>query len=242
MPFLWDAAPRVVGHRGSPRDAPENTLASFRAAVAAGARAVELDVRLTKDREVVVHHDAELGRVVRGNGFVEELTLAEVRAARLPGGHQVPTLAEVLDALPRDVLLDVELKADALNSEELPAAVWRLVRLRGAQERVLATSFAPELAEEYARLADRPGGWITPFPPEREDVEQWPRLGYVALAQDAATPEALAAVRAAGRKALVWTVNDPAVARALLAQGVAGVITDRPAALLARLQADAPAR
>lgn len=232
MPFAWDDCPRVIGHRGSPREATENTMASFRAAVAAGARAVELDARLSRDGVVVVHHDAELGRVVAGAGAIDALD-AKVLCAR-----GVPTLEEVL-AIP-GLLVDLELKADGANVEDLPARAYETVRDAGALDRVLATSFDPALADAYAALARRPAGAILPFVPEPEDLDAWPRLSWIALAEDACEPEALALARQKARRVLAWTVDDATSARRLLDAGVAGVITDRPGALLRSIPAAAP--
>ena len=221
--FGWlERTPRVVGHRGSPREAAENTLASFHACLRHGVRAFELDARLSADGVVVVHHDAELGRVMRGAGAIESLPSDELRALG------VPRLADVL-AL--DALVNVEIKADAENAAELPAKVLDAVREVAALDRVLVTSFEHELADAYARLAQRPAGAIVPFAPEADDLAAFPRLRFVALAEDAALAEAIEACRAVDRVVLVWTVNDEASARRVLHDGAAGVITDRPGPL-----------
>jgi glycerophosphoryl diester phosphodiesterase len=225
--FRWLDPPRIVGHRGNPAEAPENTLAAFLAAMDAGVRAVELDVRMTRDGELVVHHDAELGRVVPGKGFVEELRRDEIPS-------MAPSLREVLTRLPRDALVDAEIKPDALNAEQVPAALLAVVDACDARDRVLATSFAPELADAYAVLAERPAGMILPFPPDEGELAAWPRLPFVMLAADAALPETLALVRARGGVPCVWTVNDPREAEALFAAGAASIITDRPRTLAAR--------
>lgn len=244
--FRWARPPRVVGHRGSPREAPENTLASFLAASRAGAPAVELDARLTRDGVVVVHHDAELGRTVAGKGVVEAMDHAEL--AHLDAGgwfspafsaERVPTLAQVFAALPPDVLVDVELKADADNAARLPEAVLRVVRGAGALDRALVTSFDPDLAQAYARLSGRPAGAILPFPPEPGDLDAWPDLPFLALASDAVEPLSLAQARERGRTVLAWTVNGVEEAQALLEKGVAGIITDRPGPLREGLREDA---
>lgn len=231
MPFLWERPPAIIGHRGAPREATENTMASFRAALSQGAPAVELDARLSADGEVVVHHDARLGRVVAGEGAIEAMQADALAALG------IPRLRDVL-ALP--LLVDVELKADAENAGALPAAVLREIERAGALDRALVTSFDPALADEYARLARRPAGAIFPFAPEPADLDAWPRLAYVALVDDAAEQEVLDALREAKRTVLVWTVNDAARARALLDAGASGVITDRPGALLAARSAGAP--
>lgn len=221
--FRWsDEPPRVIGHRGSPREATENTLASFEACARHGVRAVELDARLTLDGAVVVHHDAELGRVVPGEGPVEALLASELRA------KGVPLLEEVL-AL--GLMVNVELKSDAANAPALPQKVLDVVRRADALDRVLVTSFDHELADEYARLAGRKAGAIFPYAPDADDLAGFPRLAVVALAEDAALPEAIELCRALDRQVLVWTVNDEASARRLLEDGAAGVITDRPGPL-----------
>lgn len=227
MSFAWDASVRVVGHRGSPQDATENTLASFLKAVEAGADAVELDVHLSADGVPIVHHDPDLGRTVGGEGPVGERTAAELAALG------VPTLADVLRAVPLPI--DVELKVDGLRAEELPAAVAEVVRRAGALDRVLATSFDPFLASAYAELAGRPAGWVAFYPVTPEEAADFPRLEHVLLAHEAATEEVVTALRAKGRVVHAWTVNDAEEARRLVARGVSGVITDRPAALLAAL-------
>ena len=99
----------LIGHRGASGLAPENTLASFAKAVALGADGVELDVRLA-DGEIVVIHDERVDRTTNGSGQVSEMSFAALRGLNAGDGEQIPTLAEVLAALPRDVAINVELK------------------------------------------------------------------------------------------------------------------------------------
>src|SRR5512140_3219428 len=94
----------VTAHRGFSGENPENTLASFRAAIAAGADMVELDVHLTRDNELVVIHDDTLERTTDGKGNVADKTLAELKALDAGfkfnpqfAGERIPTLAEGLD-------------------------------------------------------------------------------------------------------------------------------------------------
>lgn len=230
--FGWSVPPRVIGHRGAPHAATENTLASFRAAQADGARAVELDVRLAVDGVLVVHHDAELGRVIPGAGRIEDLPSDALR------GMGIPPLSEIL-AFP--FLVDVEIKADADNAGDIPGKVLELAKRSGALDRVLVTSFDHELADEYARLSKRPAGAIVPYAPDPDELAAFPRLSFIALAEDAALPEVLDALAKAERATLVWTVDDADRARGLLAEGAAGIITDRPGPLARSLEEAAPA-
>jgi len=231
VPFAWDDPPRVIAHRGAPREATENTIASFLAAVRAGARAVELDVHVAADGEAVVHHDPALRRVFPGRARLDERSSAELRALG------IPTLAEVFAALPPSTLVDVELKADLDNCAELPARVLDVVDKRDARDRVLVTSFDPVLASEYARAAGRPGGAIVPFPVSPEDLAEFPELAFVVIVADALSPALVAEHRKAGRRVLAWTVNDAGRARSLLAMGCGGIITDDAAGLVRELGA-----
>ncbi len=132
---------QIVAHRGSSADRPENTLASCKRAIEAGATAVEVDVRMTKDRRLVVMHDAKLDRTTDGQGLVAETTLAEIK--KLDAGswfhpkyrnQRVPTLAEVFDTCRNraDVVLD--LKVDDAQFFE---AVVRHVRAKTRPRQVI---------------------------------------------------------------------------------------------------------
>lgn len=229
MAWAWERPPRIIGHRGSPREATENTIASFLAA-ARHVTSVELDARLSADGEVVVHHDADLGRVIPGKGRIEEMDAAALAELGIP---------RLADVLRLGLLVDVELKSDAENAADLPARVLRELRRASAVERALVTSFDWELAHAYARLSGMPAGAISPFAPERDELESFPRLRVVAIAEDAALPEVYATLGA--WTVLVWTVDDPDEAKRHLHRGAAAVITDRPGPLSRSLTEDAPA-
>src|SRR5918998_577244 len=144
---MWDhrspGRARVFGHRGAMGYAPENTFASFALAVEQGVDAIELDVHLTADDEVVVIHDHHLERTTSGRGLVREHTLAEIRAldagsrfdARF-AGERVPTLAEVLDWARDRCVLDVEIKGGPAPYPDIAAHVVDLIRRHQMAERV----------------------------------------------------------------------------------------------------------
>ncbi|MEM3426627.1 MAG: glycerophosphodiester phosphodiesterase family protein, partial [Thermoproteota archaeon] len=97
-----------IGHRGARFYEPENTLRSFRKALELGVDAVELDVRRTRDGELVVIHDAEVDRTTNGKGLVRELTLEEIRRLDAGKGEKIPTLEEALDFLDGRVKILIE--------------------------------------------------------------------------------------------------------------------------------------
>ena len=157
------APPYVVAHRGISAKAPENTLASFeQAAGVSGIDMIELDVRLTKDEEVIVLHDRTLQRTSTGNGPARNYSLEEIR--RLDAGswfhpmfveQRIPTLSEVFRQIGSRLWVDVEMKSDLLHREPpglLEEKVIDVVRTCGMDERVMFSSFNHQLLLNIKRI------------------------------------------------------------------------------------------
>ncbi|PRX96781.1 glycerophosphodiester phosphodiesterase [Allonocardiopsis opalescens] len=231
-----DPAPvRITGHRGAMGVEPENTLRSFRRAVADGCDEVELDLRRTRDGHLVLVHDADLLRTTGTPGKVAELTLADIRALDPDPETRVPTFAEAVAVIP--VPIQAELKD--------PAAVEPLARVLDAEPalaaRTLVISFKPDRLLEIRRL--RPGtpvGLIT-----HRATETAAELVAAARAAEAETvvcglPGLTAAhvdaCHAAGLRITTWSVNEVPELRRVLAMGVDGVTTDHPGELAAALR------
>lgn len=161
--------PLVIGHRGAPVAAPENTLGSFRLAVEAGADILETDLWVTRDGVIVCHHDRSLSRVTDRSGAIPVLDLETVKQARvsrseygdfggrLPG-ERVPTLGELLDATPPAVSLALELKDPAFASPERARLLLKQIGPRVAASSVMLLSFDAELLR--AARAVEPGVWV----------------------------------------------------------------------------------
>jgi glycerophosphoryl diester phosphodiesterase len=228
--------PLVLGHRGAPRDAVENTLAAFAAAREQGADGVELDVHRSADGALVVHHDAVAPRF----GVLAEHDLAEIRA----GLPQVPTLDEVLDVC-AGLLVNVEVKnsphdADFDPEDRAADAVVELIRDRALHDLVLVSSFHLPTIDRVHALdpAIRTGYLVVVDPLPRPALEIAHAHGHVALHPYFAAlgPEhvdgAVERARELGLALNVWTVNDPSELRRLAAAGVDGLITDTPRAAL----------
>ncbi len=174
-PFLaTKRRPIVVGHRGVPALHQENTLAGFRRAGALGIPAVELDVRLTVDRQAVVFHDSDVARLTGETGAVADLTwdqLSRLRIRRdVPMGldargaevvtryeceERIPLLAEVLAEIAPHVAINVELKLDGARwwQVEVGAVAARVIAEAGAEDRVIVTSFDPRKLRAATQIA-----------------------------------------------------------------------------------------
>jgi glycerophosphoryl diester phosphodiesterase len=230
--------PLVIAHRGASGTHPENTLVSFRRAVEVGADMIELDVQLTRDHQVVVVHDDTLDRTTDGAGPVAARTLDEVRRldagrwfAPAFAGERVPTLAEVLAAIP--IPINVELKAAtrAGAPDGLEARVLADVEAAAAIGRVVFSSFETVRLERLRALSTPAALAVLQ---DRGSVAQAIHLAErvaaraLHLRKDMATAGALALAAGAGLAVRVWTVNAPAEFARLRDAGVEAVFTDFP--------------
>lgn len=236
--------PLVVAHRGDSDGYPENTLAAFAAAIAQGADAVELDVRLTADGVPVVLHDADVGVVSDGRGPVHRLTLAEVKRLRVRG-EEIPTLAEVLGLIAGRVVLDVEIKnlpgEEAFDSprEAVAEAVVATLRAEAYAGPVLASSFN-WLAIERIRDIEPSieTGFLTISAIDPRAALVYARShghGYVLPNVEALLTSGAAFVEEAhgsGVKVGTWTVDEEDRLRTLFGWGVDAVASNRPGTAL----------
>ncbi|MBM3214586.1 glycerophosphodiester phosphodiesterase [Candidatus Poribacteria bacterium] len=125
-----------IAHRGASAHEPENTLRAFRRALELGADAIELDVHVSKDGELVVIHDAYVDKTTDGTGAVAEMASNELRRLDAGEGEPIPTLAEVIDGFAREAVLCIELKGEG---SAIPTA--DLVRGKRCVDRVILCSF-----------------------------------------------------------------------------------------------------
>jgi glycerophosphoryl diester phosphodiesterase len=227
-----DSAPLLLGHRGAPRDAVENTLNAFEEARAQGADGVELDVHRSADGTLVVHHDAG----VDGFGILAEHDFAQIRAA-LPA---IPRLDEVFDVC-AGMLVNVEVKnsppdADFDPEDRGAAAVVELVRARRLHDSVLVSSFhLPTIDRVHALDPQIPTGYLVVVDPlplvaleiahDRGHRALHPHLAALGVAF---APGVAARAAELGLDLNVWTVNEPAEIVRLAELGVHAVITDTP--------------
>ncbi|HEY5210365.1 MAG TPA: glycerophosphodiester phosphodiesterase family protein [Stellaceae bacterium] len=239
--------PRVIGHRGAAARAPENTLAGFRRAAELGCRWVEFDVRLSRDGQPILLHDATLGRTTDGRGAAALKPLDELQRRDAGAwfgtefrGEAIPTLDGTLALLHQLGLGgNLEMKASRGRETALAAAVSAVVRRLGAPAlpSLLVTSFSVPALAAMAREAPLiPRGLLVGRLPSNWHAVAT-RLGAVAIVCDHARLrlDGARAVRATGLALLTYTVNEPARARELFGWDVDAVISDAPDTILAML-------
>jgi glycerophosphoryl diester phosphodiesterase len=234
--------PQIIAHRGASGEAPENTLAAYRKALALGVDGVELDVHLSADGVPVVLHDPRLERTTSGQGFVKDQTLAALKrldAGRWFGeafaGERIPTLAEALDLL-RPVRVIIEIKNGPIFYPQIAARVAAVVREVG-HSRITVSSFDhPVLLDVRAAAPGIPTAVLFVARPI-DPIGLARAAGATVLHQQWAfiTGEMVDAVHAAGLTVEAWTVDEPEHMRAVVATGVDGVMSNHPARLQALL-------
>lgn len=233
------ARPLVIGHRGYPLRYPENTIASFLGAIFYGADGIELDVWLSGDGVPVVIHDRDTKRVSGISYDVKKTSVSELRKAYLGMGQVIPTLEEVLKAIPGDKLMLIEIKdVDAVEP------VIELARRFGREQSSVIISFLTEALERARSLSPtvRIGLNIDGLDKVMWAMKRGAEIGLYSVNPPLEGikmlgPIAKSYIRQArdrGARIFVWTVNDPRDA-AELSEIADGIITDNVEAILVAL-------
>ncbi|HEY6513530.1 MAG TPA: glycerophosphodiester phosphodiesterase [Burkholderiaceae bacterium] len=228
--------PLWIAHRGAGKLAPENTLAAFRLGASFGHTAFECDVKLSADGVPFLLHDDTLERTTSGQGVAGERDWAEL--SRLDAGrwHSAAFAGEPIASLEavaafctaNGCLLDLEIKPSPGTDADTGRTVGQWVRRLWRGTPVLLSSFKPQAlmgARETAPELPRALLLDTLWPGRMEMAAS---LDCVAVITNHTLMDAalLAQVHAAGQRALVYTVNDTARARELIALGIDGIVTD----------------
>jgi glycerophosphoryl diester phosphodiesterase len=213
-----------IGHRGARAYEPENTIRSFKKALEIGVDAVELDVRKTKDSQLVVIHDADVKRTTGGKGLVSERTLKEIKGFSTEKGEKIPTLKEALDFLDKKVKVLIELKEAGVEEE-----VLALVHENGLEKNVIVTSFLEDALRKVRELdKDIATGLIyakhkNPLKAALELKAQY-LVAFYRFTHTANVQKA----HENGLKVIVWTINTPEEVAAYIQKGVDGIASDKP--------------
>jgi len=213
-----------IGHRGARAYEPENTLRSFKKALELDVDAVELDVRRTKDGEIVVIHDAEVDRTTNGRGLVSGLTLEEIKELVTEKGEKIPTLEEALDFLDKRVRILIELKEMGLEER-----VLSLVHERGLGKNVIIVSFLEEALRKVRELNDEVETgliYVRHGNPIKAALEL--KANYLLPLYRFTHTANVQKAHENGLKVIVWTINKQEEVSEYMKKGVDGIASDRP--------------
>lgn len=231
-----------MAHRGCSASAPENTLAAFSMAIDHGADMVELDVRLTRDFFLVVHHDQNVRRTTNGKGNIWDLTLEELR--RLDAGswfsprfrqERIPTLRQVMELLPDHVSMNIEVKSDGDPRKKiaLEEACILAVLEKRFEDRTIISSFDHKFLKRIHALypAISTGALYVPMRDARKSPSQLARsLGVHAFICSRTQMRQRFVADAHDHNLIVgcYTINSAAHLETMLRLNVDAIITDDP--------------
>jgi glycerophosphoryl diester phosphodiesterase len=228
-----------VGHRGASYLAPENTLASYEKAWELGVLAAECDVMLTGDNKVILFHDKKGKRLTGHNFIVKEVRYDEIKdypilqqkESNLPeyNSETIPLLAEVLDALPDDRTLVIEIK----TGPEILPFLKTVIENHWQSGDIAFISFDYEtIVKAKDTWPEQPCYYLSMF---KHDVKKKfddivkSNLDGVNLRHAIIDQELVESFNEKGKGVWCWTVNDPDDARRMIDLGVTAITTDRPA-------------
>lgn len=240
MDHLYNALdkPLIFAHRGASKYAPENTVSAFHKAIALGAKAIELDVMLSKDKKIVVIHDVDVSRTTNGIGRVDEMTYDQL--IKLDAGswfsqefkaERLPRLEDIFDQFGNNCLINIELKNYHSPKDDLPNRVMALISKYNLTDSVIISSFLPNNLKIIKSYRNKPlvalltltgfKGWIT-----RSKLFFSYSPNFIHPAQNDVTFTYIQKEHARGRKVHVYTVNEKRIMENLFRWNVDGIFTD----------------
>jgi glycerophosphoryl diester phosphodiesterase len=215
----------IVGHRGAPTVAPENTMLSFREAWKIGVDMIEFDLQSTKDGRLVVIHDYELSRLTSREGYVGEMDYSELIELDMGEGEHIPLLADVLDWAKGKVKLNIEIKIPDIEHETL-----QLVDESGMTDSVLFSSFIQSVVERIKDISANCRTALLLNELDYTSIRTAKELNANAINPlfYAMPKDFVQDAHHVGLEVFPWTVNDREIMMDLVKQGVDGIITDYP--------------
>lgn len=233
MPFYSaNSSPLIVAHRGASAVAHENTLEAFEQAIKQGADAIELDLRITKDCVIVVHHDPTISGATQP---LSRMTIREARELARQAGFELTTLEETLSQCAVRIAFDIELKEVGYEQE--------IVELSSGlidPDRVAYRSFRDSVVERLKEIQPevdaglivstglnfKMSGWTGLLPLKRRLKNC--RADFVSPHWKRVDASFVSRMNKLGYPVVPWTIDDPVRARKLSKLGVSGLVTNRP--------------
>ncbi|MCR5095177.1 MAG: glycerophosphoryl diester phosphodiesterase membrane domain-containing protein [Erysipelotrichaceae bacterium] len=220
--FPLDTSVKIIAHRGGGIEGAENTVSGLKKACQLGAFGSEIDIQRTKDGHYILNHDGNFSRVAGDGRRPEEMTLSEIRSLSVDG-EPIPTFEEILEASKGKIILFTELKGNTADKQMADDAV-RIVKEYGMEDEVVFISLKYDLIDYIE----------TYYPEMHTGFLTFASFGdtallncdYLALEEESATIDAIAAVHKQGKKVMVWTANRRDAQRYFFSSSADAVITD----------------
>lgn len=257
--------PIVLAHRGGSRLAPEHTMIAFEKAHSLGVDGFEIDIRLTKDEEIVVFHDESVDRTSDGTGSIKDYTLQELKQLNF-GYHfedldgqfpykeekvEIVSLRELFEAFPNLYInIDIKDHPDTYEGSLMPSKLWRLIEEFEAQNRIVITSFYSEQVDRFNLYAQNQVALgagendvrkaFTAFTSQFGHLYH-PKVDVFQIPVKHGmvsldSPRFIAFLAKLNIPVHYWTIDDEDTMKSLVENGAKGIITDRPDIAVSVLQ------
>lgn len=219
-----------IGHRGAKGHEPENTLASIAKAIQLGVDAVELDVHLSADGQIVVIHDETVNRTTHREGIVNQMSWTELKKLRIDGEHTIPLLSEVFDLVNRRIFINVELKGEGTAQTVVGLIQEYINNNNWDYSHFLVSSFDWNALQEVHRLDPKIALGVLTL----TDIEL--AVGFAEFIHARSihpyfhllTRENTTQMQRKGFEVFPWTVNEPEDLEKIKSFHVSGIISDFP--------------
>lgn len=249
--------PIILAHRGGSLIAPENSMSAFKKAAGLGVHGFEIDIRLSKDEEIVVFHDEFINRTTDGEGRIADMTLSELKAFDLgyhflneqkeyeyrSKGETIILLRELFEEFPH-MLINIDMKdsPETYEGSLIPSKLWRLIEELGVHNRVVVTSFYDEQIDRFNLYAQNSVALGAGENEVRKAYSAFtsqfkhlyhPRTDVVQIPVKSSIfpldgEGFIQFLSNLNIPVHYWTINDLQTMERLLQSGAKGIITDRP--------------
>ncbi|MEM3437355.1 MAG: glycerophosphodiester phosphodiesterase family protein [Nitrososphaerales archaeon] len=215
----------IIAHRGASAYEPENTLRAIRRALELNAKMIEVDVRLSKDEQIVVIHDESVDRTTNGKGLVKNLMLEELKKLDAGKGERIPTLQEVIDVVKKKAILIIEIKVPNIEN-----SIIKIIENEGIEKEVIVTSFNHHILKKIKNLNPiiKTGVIFKCYPIKSVDLALNANANSLFPEHTYLSKEMVEEAHSNNLKIYPWTVDNPNRANELIEMGVDGIVTNKP--------------
>ncbi|PXF54440.1 MAG: glycerophosphodiester phosphodiesterase [Deltaproteobacteria bacterium] len=218
----------IIGHRGAAALEPENTLLSIKRAIDIGVDAIEIDVHLSKDKELVVIHDATVDRTTNGTGPVSGYSVQEIKRLDAGKGEAIPTLQEVIDLIDKRVMLIIELKEEGTEG-----SVVDLIVRNNLFDKSCVISFWHRLVKTVKAMDSRiKTGVLLVGSPVDACVATQASADTLVMKYTFVDRELVEMAHEKGLKVFIWNIDDRELLRPYVDMGVDAIGTNDPRVLV----------
>lgn len=229
-----------IGHRGAKGHKPENTLISFQKAIDLKVDGIELDIHLSLDGEIIVIHDETIDRTTNGKGFVNKLSLPELKVCRIENEHdpkllaelaqQIPTLTEVFDLINQQCLVNIEIKGKGMTKPVVELIESYVGAKNWKYDQFLISSFDwISLLDIHLLNPEIPLGVLTEYDLELAFAfAKFINANSVHAYYHLLSEKMTAQMQEEGFQVFAWTVNEPEDIQKIKSFNVNGIISDFP--------------